>query len=90
MPEKSVLVGILPEVVTLEAGEQMVWVSGAGNLRVEFDPQRCPFSSNVFQAPPDTRLMSGAARPGTKPGAFKYRVFLNDQLIGHGEVLYRG
>jgi hypothetical protein len=58
-------------------------------LRVEFDPQRTPFGSNVFQAPEGTRLQSGPARIGVNPGSYKYRLFLNDQLIGNGEVLIR-
>lgn|SRR5690348_6313813 len=89
MAEKMVLVGVIPEVVLLEGADQVVWVAQAGNLRVEFDPQRCPFSSNVFQAPPGTRLMSGAPRPGISPGAFKYRLAINDHVVAHGEVIIR-
>lgn len=90
MAEKTVLVGVLPEVVLIEDADQIVWVSQSGNLRVEFDPQRCPFSSNVFQAPPGVRLLSGSPRPGVKPGAFKYRIAINDQVVAHGEVIIRG
>ena len=89
MAEKLVLVGVLPEVVLIEDCDQVVWVAEAGNLRVEFDPQRCPFSSNVFQAPPGMRLSSGTPRAGTKPGSFKYRLAINDHIIGHGEVIIR-
>lgn len=89
MAEKMVLVGVIPEVVLLEGADQVVWVAQAGNLRVEFDPQRCPFSSNVFQAPPGTRLMSGAPRPGISPGSFKYRLAINDHVVAHGEVIIR-
>lgn len=89
MAEKLVLVGVLPEVVLVEAGDQVVWLAESGNLRVEFDPQRCPFSSNVFQAPPGVRLMSGAPRPGVAPGSYKYRLALNDHIVGHGEVILR-
>ena len=89
MAEKLVLVGVLPEVVLLEEADQVVWVAESGNLRVEFDPQRCPFSSNVFQAPPGVRLMSGTPRAGTKPGSFKYRLAINDHIIAHGEVIIR-
>lgn len=89
MAEKLVLVGVLPEVVLVEAGDQVVWLAESGNLRVEFDPQRCPFSSNVFQAPPGVRLMSGAPRPGVTPGSYKYRLALNDHIVGHGEVILR-
>ncbi|MGD0958069.1 MAG: hypothetical protein ABR953_14750 [Candidatus Acidiferrales bacterium] len=88
--EKMVLVGVLPEVIAIDAGEQVVWFSNAGNIKVEFDPQRCPFSSNVFQAPPGVRLSSGAARPGLNPGSYKYRLSLNDVVVAHGEVLLRG
>jgi hypothetical protein len=89
MVEKIVLVGVLPQVVLLEESDQVVWVAEGGNLRVEFDPQRCPFSSNVFQAPAGIRVMSGIPRAGTKPGSFKYRLAINDHVVGHGEVIIR-
>ena len=89
MSEKLVLVGILPETMVISPHEQVVWVSDAGNLRVEFDPNRCPFPSNLMQAPMGMRLMSGTPRPGTKPGSYKYKVSLNEQVIGTGEVLLR-
>jgi hypothetical protein len=89
MAEKLVLVGLIPDVTVVYSDEQVAWVSDAGNLRIEFDPNRCPFSSNVFQAPPGMRLLSGTPRPGTKPGSFKYRLFLNDQLLTTGEVIVR-
>jgi hypothetical protein len=56
---------------------------------VEFDANRCPFSSNVFQVPAGMRLMSGPTIAGTKPGTFKYRLWLNDQMVGRGEVIVR-
>jgi len=87
---KFTLVGILPQVAVLDPGEQMIWISDTGNLKIEFDPQRCPFGSNVFQAPPGVQLSSGPVRPGLNPGSYKYRLFLNDQMIGQGEVLVRG
>jgi hypothetical protein len=90
VPEKPVMVGVLPEVVALEAGEPVVWFSNAGTLKIEFDPQRCPFSSNVFQAPPGVRVSSGPARAGVNPGLYKYRFLLNDIVVAHGEVLIRG
>ncbi len=88
--EKIVMVGLLPEVIAIDPGEQVVWFSNAGNVKVEFDPQRTPFVSNVFQAPPSVRLSSGATRPGLKPGSYHYRLSLNDVVIAHGEVLVRG
>lgn len=87
--EKLVLVGVFPEVTVISAGEQVVWVSDAGNLKIEFDANRCPFSSNVFQAPPGTRLQSGTPRPGSKPGSYKYRIALNDQVIARAELILR-
>jgi plastocyanin len=87
--EKRVMVGFLPETVVLDAGEQVEWVSNAGNLKIEFDAQRCPFSSNVFQAPAGARLVSGPTRPGVNAGAYKYRLWLNDAMVGQGEVLLR-
>lgn len=89
MAERPVLVGLIPEVVVLDPGDQVSWISVAGNLRVEFDGNRCPFSSNIFQAPMGIRLLSGPPVPGSKPGTYKYRLFLNDQIIGRGEVILR-
>jgi hypothetical protein len=89
MAERPVLVGLIPEVVVLDSSDQVVWISDAGSLRIEFDANRCPFSSNIFQAPAGMRLLSGPARPGTKPGSYKYRLWLNDQMVGRGEVILR-
>jgi hypothetical protein len=89
MAERPVLVGLVPQIVVLDPGDQISWISDAGNLRVEFDANRCPFSSNVFQAPSGVRLLSGPPRPGLKAATFKYRLWLNDQLVGHGEVILR-
>lgn len=87
--EKLVLVGVIPEVIVISADEQVVWLSDAGNLKIEFDPKRCPFASNVFQAPAGVRLQSGPARAGTKAGSYKYRLALNEQVITTGEVIIR-
>src|SRR5260370_35534267 len=89
MTERPVLVGLIPQVVVLEEGDQVSWISDAGNLRVEFDANRCPFSSNVFQAPAGMRLLSGPPRPASKAATYKYRLWLNDQLVGPGEVILR-
>jgi len=89
MADRSVLVGIFPETIVLDPGDQVSWFCETGNLRVEFDVNRCPFSSNVFQAPPGMRLLTGPARFGSKPAGYKYRVWINDQLVGRGEVLLR-
>ena len=40
-------------------------------------------------APAGMRLQTGPPRPGTKSGSFKYRLWINDQLVGRGEVLLR-
>ena len=90
MAERPVLVGLIPEVVVLDSGDQVAWISDAGSLRIEFDSNRCPFSSNIFQAPAGMRLLSGPPRPGTKPGTYKYRLWLNDLMVGRGEVILRG
>lgn len=90
MAEKMVLVGVLPEAVVIDPGEQVVWFSNAGNIKIEFDPQRCPFASNVLQAPPGVRLSSGTTRPGLNPGSYRYRLSLNDVVVAHGEVVLRG
>ena len=84
------MVGVLPEVIAIDPGEQVTWFSNAGNIKIEFDPQRSPFASNVFQAPPGVRLSSGPARPGLNPGSYRYRLSLNDVVVAHGEVLLRG
>lgn len=89
MAEKTVLVGVIPEATTLGPADQMAWVATEGQLKVEFDPNRCPFSSNIFQAPAGVRLLSGPARPGSKPGSYRYRVWFNEQMIGAGEVILR-
>lgn len=89
MTEKRVLVGMVPEVVVLDPGDQVEWISNAGNLKIEFDPQRCPFSSNVFQVPPGVRLVSGPTKSGLAPGSFKYKLSLNDVVLAQGEVLLR-
>jgi hypothetical protein len=87
--EKRVLVGVLPETMVIDAGDQVEWVSNAGNLKVEFDSQRSPFSSNVFQAPPGVRLLSGPTRPGINPGSYKYKLSLNDVIVAQCEVVIR-
>jgi hypothetical protein len=89
MAEKQVLVGLIPQAMVIEPEDQVCWLSDAGSLRIEFDPNRCPFSSNVFQAPAGMRLLSGTPRPGTKPASYRYRLWLNDQLVGSGEVILR-
>ncbi len=89
MAERPVLVGLIPQAVVIDPGDQVSWLSDAGNLRIEFDANRCPFSSNVFQAPAGMRLQSGPPRVGTKAGSYKYRLWLNDQPVGQGEVIVR-
>lgn len=89
MAERPVLVGFIPQAVVIDPGDQVSWLSDAGNLRIEFDANRCPFASNVFQAPAGMRLQSGPPRPGTKAGSYKYRLWLNDQPVGQGEVILR-
>jgi len=89
MTEKVILVGVIPEAMVIGPADQVSWVAGEGQLKVEFDPNRCPFSSNIFQAPAGMRLLSGPPRAGTKPGSFRYRLWLNDQLMGSGEIIVR-
>ena len=89
MSEKTVLVGVLPEAMIIGPADQICWIASEGQLKIEFDPNRCPFSSNLFQAPAGMRLLSGPPRPGAGPGSFKYRVWLNDRVVGSGEVLLR-
>jgi hypothetical protein len=87
--EKMVMVGVLPEAVVIDASEQVVWFSNAGNLKIEFDAQRSPFASNVFQAPPGVRLSSGTTRPGIRAGSYRYRLSLNDVIVAQCEVIIR-
>lgn len=84
------MIGIVPETISLEQGENAVWFSNAGILKVEFDANRCPFLSNIFQAPEGVQLESGPVRAGANPGSYRYRFFLNDLASGHGEVVVRG
>ncbi len=87
--EKYVMVGVFPREMVIGLTEQVTWVSDAANLKIEFDPKRCPFGSNVMQAPPGVRLLSGPPVAGTKPGVYKYRVFMNDVAICTAEILIR-
>ena len=89
MSEKLVLVGVIPDVAVIGPDEQIVWISNAGHLKIEFDPNRCPFASNVYQAPAGMRLNSGPPRPATNPGSYRYKLWLNDQPVGAGEVILR-
>ena len=74
----------------LTPGDQVVWYSNSVIIKIDFDQQRSPFSSNVFQAPAGVRLASGALRPGLTPGSYKYRLSINEQVVAHGEILLRG
>jgi hypothetical protein len=89
MSERLVFIGIQPEAIVIASGEQVAWLSNAGVLRIEFDPKRCPFATNIFQAPSGVRLLSGPPRPGSKPGSYRYTIRLNDLTIGEGEVILR-
>ncbi len=89
MAERPVLVGFIPQAVVLDPGDQVSWLSNAGNLKIEFDANRCPFGSNIFQTPEGIRVTSGPVTPGTKGGSYKYRLWLNEQMVGRGEVLVR-
>ncbi len=89
MAEKTILVGVIPEAMVIGPSDQVAWVAGEGRLKIEFDANRSPFASNIFQAPAGMRLLSGTPRPGTKPGSFRYRLWLNDQWIGSGEIILR-
>ena len=87
--DKHVLVGMMPEVIALTPEDQAEWLTTYGTLKVEFDPKRCPFGSNVFQAPAGMRLLSGPPSAGARPGIYKYRVALNDVIVGTGEIILR-
>jgi hypothetical protein len=89
MAEKSVLIGVVPETVVVGPRDQVTWYTDAGNFKIEFDPHRCPFSSNVYQAPPGMRLVSGPARLGAKPGSYKYKIIIEDTVIARGEIILR-
>jgi hypothetical protein len=89
MSERIIFVGFLPETVVIGPSEQVTWLSNVGHLSIEFDPKRCPFSSNVYQAPAGVRLQSGPPRPGSKPGSYRYTIALNDRTMGEGEIILR-
>ena len=63
MAEKLVLVGVIPEIVVIGPEEQVVWLSDTGNLKIQFDPNRCPFQSNIFQAPRDASCKAARRAP---------------------------
>jgi plastocyanin len=88
--ERRVLVGFLPESIVIDAGDQVEWISNAGNIKAEFDAARSPFGSNVFQAPAGVRLLTGPTKPGMNPGSYKYKLSFNDVVVGQGEVIIRG
>jgi len=68
----------------LDAGDQVSWISDAGNLRVEFDVNRCLFVECVSGTCGDAAAERSAAS-GIKDGAYKYRVWLNDQMVGRAK-----
>ena len=73
MAERPVLVGLLPQAVVLEAGDQASWFSNAGNLKVEFDANRCPFASNIFQAPAAGAAHDSKSSGNRGPGHLRLR-----------------
>ena len=89
MAEKLVMVGVLPEVMVPRRGRSggVVFQRREPENRIRF--AALPFSSNVFQAPPGMRLVSGPVRPGTNPGSYRYRLSLNEAVVAHGEILLR-
>jgi hypothetical protein len=34
--------------------------------------------------------LSGPTKPGINPGSYKYKLLLNDVVVGQGEVIIRG
>jgi hypothetical protein len=89
MPEKLIFVGLMPDVIVLDPGDEAVWLCNAGMLRIEFDPHRCPFTSNILQTPEGVQLASGPIRRGVNSGSYSYRVILNDVPAGVGEIIIR-
>ena len=83
-----VMVGVIPEIVVLDAGEQAVWYSNAGSIKIE-STAALSLLLQRLQAPAGMRLASGPSRPGLNPGSYKYRLFLNDLSVAQGEVLVR-
>lgn len=73
----------------LESGDQAIWFSSASTLRVEFDANRCPFPSNIMQAPAGVQMESGPVRAGMPPGSYRYKLFMNDNAVGQGEIIVR-
>ncbi len=90
--DKMVIVGILPETVVLDPGEQAVWYSNVGNIKIEFDPQRCPFSSNGMQAPPGSSALQAAplALDSILARGEWRELALNDVVMLQGEVIDSG
>ena len=51
MAERPVMVGLVPQAVVLDPGDQVSWFSDAGNLKVEFDANRCPDPAGLQSGP---------------------------------------
>jgi len=66
-----VLVGFIPQVVVLDPRRPGELDIDAGNCGVELTATCCRFIE-IFQAPMGMRLLSRAARGGTKTGSYKY------------------
>ena len=68
MAERPVLVGLIPQAVVLDPGDQVSWMSDAGNLKVEFDANRCPFGVQHFSGARGHAAAQRAGDAGNKSG----------------------
>ena len=65
--EKMVMVGVLPEAVVVDPGDQVVWFSNAGNLKIEFDSQRSPVRLEHFSSAPGRPPIQRSHAPRPEP-----------------------
>jgi len=80
---------LIPQVVVLDPGDSVSWISDAGNLRVEFDSNRCPFHRTFFRRR-WACAAERAARGGNKDGQLQIQPLVgNEQMVGRGEVILR-
>ena len=72
MPEKMVMVGLLPEVVVIDPGDQVSWLSNAGNLKIEFDSRSAArFPPMCFRRLPASVFRAAPRAPASTPGSYK-------------------
>ena len=62
MAEKTILVGVIPEAMVIGPSDQVAWVAGEGQLKIEFDANRSPFRLEYLSSPVGRALAQLALR----------------------------